>query len=139
MVDVEHHALRAFEQDAAAGADFVVEPLPGWLSIGKNFRGERQQVDTFFKDLEAKVRIFNFSDKDVTRVSMTLDYLDGSGKKLKGFPWGMGGMPNVVPAKGTKVDEVGAFLPPETKKVQVHVKSVEFKDGSKWEAACRGG
>lgn len=85
------------------------------------------------KDLEAKVRMFNFTDKDVTRISATLDYLDGTGKKLKDFPWGMGG-PALLPAKATKVDEVGAFVPPETKKVEVRVRRVEFADKSKWEA-----
>lgn len=94
------------------------------VSVGPDKKG---------KDLEAKVRMFNFTDKDVSRISATLDYLDGSGKKLKDFPWGMGG-PNLLPAKGTKVDEVGAFLPPETKSVEVRVRSVDFKDGSKWEA-----
>lgn len=94
------------------------------ISVGPDKKG---------KDLEAKVRMFNFTDKDIVRISATLDYLDGSGKKLKDFPWGMGG-PTLLPAKATKVDEVGAFLPPETKKVDVKVRSVDFKDGSKWEA-----
>jgi hypothetical protein len=97
------------------------------VSVGPDKKG---------KDLEAKVRMFNFTDKDVVRISATLDYLDGTGKKLKDFPWGMGG-PNLLPAKGTKVDEVGAFLPPETKKVDVKVRSVEFKDGSKWDAPSK--
>jgi hypothetical protein len=98
------------------------------VSVGPDKKG---------KDLEAKVRMFNFTDKDVIRISATLDYLDGTGKKLKDFPWGMSGAPNVVEAKGTKVDEVGAFLPPETKSVEVRVRSVDFKDGSKWESPAK--
>ncbi len=103
------------------GSPVVIESV----SVGPDRKG---------KDLEAKVRVFNFSDKDITRISMTLDYLDASGKKLKDFPWGMSGMPSLVAAKGVKEDGVGAFLPPDTKKVAAHVRSVDFKDGTKWEA-----
>jgi len=94
------------------------------ISVGPDKRG---------KDLKAKVRMFNFTDKTIVRMDLSLDYLDGNGKKLKDFPWGMSG-PGLLPAKGTKVDEVGAFLPPETKKVAVQVHSVEFDDKTKWEA-----
>ena len=104
----------------ADGAPVVFE----FVSVGPDKKG---------KDLEAKVRMFNFTDKNVVRISATLDYLDGSGKKLKDFPWGMGGQ-NLLPAKGTKVDEVGAFIPAETKKVEVRVRSVDFDDKTKWEA-----
>ncbi len=120
------------EGDGGGGADVTwpAKPADGSpvviesLSVAPDRKG---------KDLEAKVRVFNFSDKDVTRISMTLDYLDGSGKKLKDFPWGMTGMPSLVAAKGFKDDEVGAFLPPETKKVAARIRNVEFKDGTKWE------
>jgi hypothetical protein len=96
-----------------------------FVSVGPDKRG---------KDLVAKMRVFNFGDKDVKSIRMTLDYLDGTGKKLKDFPWGMAGMPNVVGPKGTKEEEMGAFIPAETKKVEARVRSVEFGDGSKWEA-----
>jgi len=82
--------------------------------------------------MEAKVRMFNFTDKKVTRMSTTLDYLDAGGKKLKDFPWGMGGMSLLGPNEA-KEETVGAFMPPETKKVEVRLRSVEFGDGSKWE------
>jgi len=122
------------EGEGASGGDdnvtWPAKPADGtpvvfeMVSVGPDKRG---------KDLEAQMRIFNFTDKDIKRVSVTLDYLDASGKKLKDFPWGMAGVPNVVPAKGTKVDGMGAFLPPETKKVEARVRSVEFGDGTKWE------
>lgn len=121
------------EGDAGGGDEAVTWPAQTgdqpvslqFVSVGPDKRG---------KDLEAKMRVFNFTDKDVKRISMTLDYLDGTGKKLKDFPWGMMGVPNVVGPKGTKVDGMGAFIPAETKKVEARVRSVEFGDGSKWEA-----
>ncbi len=119
---------------AATGDENVTWPAKPADGTPVAFESVSVGPDKKGKDLEAKVRMFNFTDKDITRISATLDYLDASGKKLKDFPWGMGG-PNLLPAKGTKVDEVGAFLPAETKKVAVNVRSVEFKDGSKWEAA----
>lgn len=81
--------------------------------------------------MEANMRIFNFSDKPVTRINMTLDYLDATGKKLKDFPWGQSG-PSLVGPKEYKDKEMGAFIPAETKKVTATVKDVEFGDGSKW-------
>lgn len=96
-----------------------------FVSVGPNKRG---------KDLEAQMRVFNFSDKDVKRLSLMLDYLDGSGKKLKDFPWSMMAGSSIVGPKGTKVDGMGAFIPAETKKVEARVRSVEFGDGTKWES-----
>jgi hypothetical protein len=123
------------EGDGGGGADenvtWPAAPTDGqpvtlqFVSVGPDKRG---------KDLEAQMRVFNFSDKEVKRISMTLDYLDGTGKKLKDFPWGMMGVPNVVGPKGTKVDGMGAFIPAETKKVEARVRSVEFGDGTKWES-----
>ena len=79
----------------------------------------------------AKMRVFNFTDKAVKGVRMTLHYIDGAGKELKTFPWGAMA-PELVGAKGTKVHEVGAFIPPETKTVTATVREVEFADGTKW-------
>ena len=116
---------------ATGGSVLGGAALGGAAGAGAGYIYDRDKKG---KDLEAKMRVFNFADKEVKRISMTLDYLDGSGKKLKDFPWGMMGMPNVVGPKGTKVDEMGAFIPAETKKVEARVRSVEFGDGSKWEA-----
>jgi len=81
--------------------------------------------------MEAKVRMFNFTDKAVKRMSTTLHYLDGTGKELKSFPWGMSG-PTLLGAKEAKEETVGAFIPAETKKVDVELREVDFGDGSKW-------
>ena len=43
VIDVEHDALRAFEQDAAAGAARLVEPLPDRLGIGQDLRRDLAQ------------------------------------------------------------------------------------------------
>lgn len=79
----------------------------------------------------AKMRMFNFSDKTVTKVQATLHYLDGSGKELDTFPWTQMG-PNMVGAKGHKEAKMGAFLPPETASVSASIESVEYADGSNW-------
>jgi hypothetical protein len=81
--------------------------------------------------LKAKMRMFNFSDKTVTRIVSTLDYLDGTGKSLKDFPWSMQG-PALLDPKGTKDKDMGAFLPAETKKVNAKITGVDFGDGTKW-------
>ena len=81
--------------------------------------------------IKAKMRMFSFSDKMITRVNSTLDYLDGTGKKLKDFPWSMSG-PGLLEAKQTKDKDMGAFIPAETKKVVAHISEVGFSDGSKW-------
>jgi hypothetical protein len=44
VIDVEHHALRAFEQDPPAETYGLVEALPGGLGIGEDLRRDGQQV-----------------------------------------------------------------------------------------------
>jgi hypothetical protein len=79
----------------------------------------------------AKMRMFNFSDKTVTKVQATLHYVDGAGKELDTFPWTQMG-PNRVGAKGHKEAKMGAFLPAETKTVTASIESIEYGDGSTW-------
>ena len=43
MVDIQHHALRAFEQDAPPLTHLLVEQLPDRLGIGQNLRRDLQQ------------------------------------------------------------------------------------------------
>lgn len=83
-------------------------------------------------DLEAKLRLYNFADKDINSVRMTLNYLDGSGKELKDFPWGQS-KAGLVGKKGTAEIKAGAFIPAETRSVTVEFKGVEYADGTKWE------
>ncbi|MDX2087674.1 MAG: hypothetical protein SFX73_07480 [Kofleriaceae bacterium] len=84
-------------------------------------------------DMKANLRVFNFTDKSVKSVQLKLHYLDASGKEVKSFPWGATS-PEIVGPKGTKVDDYGAFLPPETKTVNVTLREVKFADGSTWTA-----
>lgn len=81
---------------------------------------------------EAKMRVFNFEEKSVTRLNMMLDYLDKDGKKLKDFPWSAQASAGLVGAKEHKVKEMGAFIPDGTAKVVANLSEVEFRDGKTW-------
>jgi len=81
--------------------------------------------------LKAKMRMFNFTQKKITRITSKLDYLDATGKKLKDFPWSMQG-PALLGPKEAKEKDMGAFLPAETKKVEAKIEGVDFDDGTKW-------
>jgi DNA-binding transcriptional MocR family regulator len=48
VVDVQHHALRAFEQDALAGLHLLVQQLPDRLGVGQDLRRDVQQVAISF-------------------------------------------------------------------------------------------
>jgi hypothetical protein len=85
------------------------------------------------KEKRGVLRVFNFQDKDVKRVVMTLRYLDAGGKELKTFPWTVINQP-VVEAKKTEQLEAGAFLPEATAKVEALLREVEFDGGGKWES-----
>jgi len=79
----------------------------------------------------AKMRMFNFAEKTVSKVQATLHYLDDSGQEIDTFPWTQMG-PNMIGAKGHKEAKMGAFLPENTKTVRATIESVEYGDGSKW-------
>lgn len=79
----------------------------------------------------AKMRMFNFAEKKVTKVQATLHYLDASDKELDTFPWTQMG-PNMIAAKGHKEAKMGAFLPEGTAKVKATIESIEYGDGSNW-------
>ncbi len=85
--------------------------------------------------IEAKFRLYNFADKDVRGISMTLHYLDASGKELKDFPWSQSKGSGLVGKKGTADIKGGAFIPAETKSVTAELRSVDYADGTKWEIA----
>ena len=44
MIDIEQHALRAFEQDALALALVPVEQLPNRIDIGRDFRRDGDEL-----------------------------------------------------------------------------------------------
>lgn len=82
----------------------------------------------------AKVRIFNFSDKAVTQLSLRQEFLDEGGKVLGKFPHMVIGTPNVVEAKGTvDTETVLMSVPDGMKSIRVTVKKLEREGGDKWE------
>lgn len=84
------------------------------------------------EDIEVKLRLFNFADKAINSVRMTLNYLDATGKELKDFPWSQA-KAGMIGKKGTAEIKAGAFIPAETKSVSVEFRGVEYADGTKWE------
>lgn len=85
------------------------------------------------EEMSASVRFFNFSDKAVKSIRMTLDYLGEGDKKLKDFPWGQTFAGNLS-SKGHMKTRVGAFIPDGTQKVAARIRKVEFQDGTEWTA-----
>lgn len=82
--------------------------------------------------MAAKMRVFNFGEQSVTRLNMTLEYLDADGKKLGDFPWSAQNMAGLVAKKAHKVLEMGAFMKEGTKKVKAVLSEVEFREGKPW-------
>jgi hypothetical protein len=121
--------------DGGGGDDNVKWPAQPEGGAPLAFESLEVVKDKAGKDLVAKVRIFNFSDKGVKGFNGKLHYLDASDKELKSFPWGHSAGLGLVKAKGTAVEEMGAFIPEGTKKVTVELRNVTFDDGSKWERA----
>jgi len=78
----------------------------------------------------ATIRVFNFSNKTVSRLILTLSYFSDKGF-LKQFPWTMQG-PSLVGPTQFAEQEMGAYFPHETTRVEVLLSEVEFSDGSSW-------
>lgn len=85
------------------------------------------------KKMAGKIKVHNYTDKKITGLRFNLRYLDGAGKELKTFPWSVVA-PTAVKANGSATHTVGAFLPPETKKVDAVPRQVTFGDGTKWDS-----
>jgi hypothetical protein len=81
-------------------------------------------------DLEARVRIFNFDEKrTVFKLVMLLHYLGPDGKELEDFPYTW---INSLGPKAHVREEIGAFIPKETAKVEVEILQVHFNDKTEW-------
>lgn len=106
---------------------------PAAPADGTPMIAEFQELTGSGDRIEAKFRLYNFADKDVRAIAMTLHYLDGAGKELKDFPWSQAKGAGLVDKKGTADIKGGAFIPAETKKVVAEMRSVEYADGTKWE------
>lgn len=83
-------------------------------------------------DMSAKMRVFNFGEQSVTRMQMTLEYLDADGKKLGDFPWSQHAMSGIVDKKAHKVVNMGALIKKGTTKVRAVLSEVEFRGGKTW-------
>jgi len=92
-------------------------------------------MDGTGKKAKAKVRLFNFSDKDVKGVQMTLSYLDAKGAELDTFPWSQMANPKLVGKKSHVEKKIGAFIKDGTTRVSATFREVEFADGTKWTAS----
>jgi len=84
----------------------------------------------------ARMRVFNFSEKKIERLSLSLKYKDEKGTELKSFPhtqiW-----PEGVEGKKHETFKGGMFMPKETKDVDVVVKKVVFAGGDAWESPAK--
>ena len=81
----------------------------------------------------AKVRVFNFADKDVSELNLRHHFLDDAGKELDTFPFSQVG--GVVKAKGTaEIETVMMGVPEGMKKVELTIKSITYAGGDKWQA-----
>ena len=122
----------ADEKDKAAAEpkiDWPQKPADG-SPVAIEFLGLAGKGDR----VKAKVRMFNFGEKDVNRVTMTLHYLDESGKELKSFPWSQMQNPKLIDGKDVVEKKIGAFLPAETKTVKATLEEVSFTDDTTWKA-----
>ncbi len=117
----------AKKKDGADKVAWPAQPADGapvaWEFIELTGEGDKRA---------AKMRMFNFADKTVTKVQATLHYLDASGAELDTFPWTQMG-PNMIGAKDHKEAKMGAFLPESTASVKATIESVEYDDASNWQ------
>jgi hypothetical protein len=81
--------------------------------------------------LEAKLRVFSFTDKVITKIDSRLTYVDRSGDKLQEVPWSWAGAQLLAP-RTYKDKTVGATMPDGAHQVTAIVQSVGYADGSRW-------
>jgi len=81
---------------------------------------------------KARVRLFNFADKDVKGVQMRLIYLDANGQEIDTFPWSQMANPKLIGKKSYVDKKVGAFMREGTVSVGARFRDVEFTDGTRW-------
>jgi hypothetical protein len=86
---------------------------------------------------KAVFSVRNESDKALKKLMLTLRYEDAAGKELKSLPWVQFG-PDLPAAKAASELKLGAFLPPETAKVEARLNVVDFGDGSSWRSPALG-
>lgn len=88
--------------------------------------------------LRAKVRLFNFSETDITELQLELQCNDKDGKKVPCLkPWKT---TREVPARSHVSHIVGAHLPAELEDITIRVVGARMADGNQWpkKKASRG-
>lgn len=109
----------------------TIEPL--------SFEGDVPVIATFVgmkeEDGQKKITVSltNKSNKSIMSVSMNMDYLDASGKKLDDFPHSHSAGRDFLPPGETREVEIHAFFAPEgTKSAAFTVGQISFSDESEW-------
>lgn len=105
---------------------------PGWPSAPEDGAPLLVTFESLIDDdasKRAQLRFYNYGERDIALVEMSLEYLSETGNVLKTFPWKA--TPS-LPARTHARHIVGAFLPPETVRVRPTIRSVRFADGSSW-------
>ena len=82
------------------------------------------------ESLRAKVRIFNFTEKDLAQLELELLCRDVDGRSIPCIkPWST---TRNVPARSHVTHVIGAHLPAESDSIEVSVIHAQFADGNKW-------
>ncbi|MGE0546697.1 MAG: hypothetical protein AB7O24_33920 [Kofleriaceae bacterium] len=82
---------------------------------------------------EAKVRVFNFTDKSVRQVRGVMQFFDATGNELTHASFAQADPHNVVGKKAASELVAGVAIPSQATSANIAIKSVEFGDGSTWE------
>ena len=85
------------------------------------------------KNQKALFIVTNHTNKQLTGFHLSMNYLDGSGKKLKDFPHAHSGGHDLPAAGETKDFEMSMpFAPEGVQKVSIDLRRVNFSDGTNW-------
>ena len=86
------------------------------------------------------------SNKAIEGAQIAFEYLDRGGNALEDFPHGLTGefdfeagvyLPLAAAGETVELGTHAAFAPRETDSIRFEVRSLEFTDGSTWEAPAR--
>ncbi len=140
-------ALRfPFELRGVALARFAEQPeqiealtfegvAPVEVQLDGSLRRDGDQV-------EVTLQLKNHSNKDVTTLQIQFVYLDAAGAELDDFPHSLMGTydfdgqqePLVAAGETASTETWAAFVPDGTTDIRCEVQSVDFPDGTSWEA-----
>ncbi|MGE0872501.1 MAG: hypothetical protein AB7P03_28355 [Kofleriaceae bacterium] len=120
--------------DRAAGATALASATwPAEPSDGAPLAIEMVSIVSTGKRGEAKLRVFNFTDKAVRQVRGTIQFLDAAGAELTRDSFLQADPRDVVARKAASEFTAGAAIPERATSAKIAIRSVEFGDGSTWE------